>query len=218
MARPIPAPLLQAVRDDARPIRPLAPPWQRALLLAPLGALLVLAVPAYWGWRANLESLGGTLAYWLSGLQAVVGLWILGAAFREAVPGRALSRRALVATGIGAPLLLLGITLVTAGAAPHPVPAGAWLRFFRECYGVAALSGVPLVAAAGWLTSRALPTRPALAGALYGLGAGLVSDAGMRLFCWVSDPGHVLASHGAAIVTFMALGAAVATALDRRRD
>ena len=90
------------------------------------------------------------------------------------------------------------------------------LRFAWECFGVAALSGVPLVAAAGWLAARALPTRPALTGALYGLGAGLVSDAGVRLFCWVSDPGHVLVSHGGAIVTFMAAGAAAATLLDRR--
>jgi len=187
-------------------------------VLAPLGALLVLGVPAFWGWRSNLASLGGSVAWFLSGLQAMAGLWILGAALREAVPGRTLSRRALVATGLGAPALLVGITLVTAAAAPHPVPPGEWLRFAGECFGVAALAGVPLLAAPGWLAARALPTRPGLTGALFGLGAGLVSDAGVRLFCWVSDPAHVLASHGAAILTFMALGATVATALDRRGD
>jgi hypothetical protein len=206
------------VRSDVGPIRPLPPPWRRALALAPLAALLVLGVPALWGWRANLASLGAAGVWLLTGLQATAGLWILGAALREAIPGRTLSRRALVAMGVGAPVLLVFITLVTAAAAPHPVPPGEWLRFAWECFGVAALSGVPLLAAAGWLAARALPTRPALTGALCGLGAGLVSDAGMRLFCWVSDPGHVLASHGGAILAFMAVGAMVTSALDRRRD
>ena len=217
MASPIPRDLLQAVRADLRPVRPLAPPWRRALYLAPLGALLVLAVPAVVGWRPDLARLGHSVSWLFSGLQAMVGLAVLGAALREAVPGRALSARALSATGLAAATLWAGIIFATSAASPHPVPPGVWLRFWWECYGVAALSGVPMVAAVGWLAARALPTRPALTGGLYGLGAGLVSDSGMRLFCWISDPGHVIVSHGAAIATFMIAGAAAATIVDRRR-
>jgi hypothetical protein len=217
VAERVPPDLLSRIRADVGPVRPLAPPWRRALWLAPLGAGLVLAVPVVWGRRADMGLLGGGVGWLLSGLQALAGLWVLGAALREAVPGRSLSRRALAATACGALGLLLGVTVVTALASPHPVPPGVFLRFAWECYGIAALSGLPLLAAAGWLVSRALPTRPALTGALYGLGAGLVSDAGMRLFCWVSDPLHVLVSHGGAVLTFMALGAAAAAALDRVR-
>ena len=213
----VPADLLRRVQAEAGPVRPLPPPWRRVLALAPLGALLVLGVPAFWGWRADFARLDSRVAWLLSGLQAMAGLWVLGAALREAVPGRSLSRRALVATALGAATLVVGVTLATAVAAPHPVPPGLWLRFAGECFVAAALSGVPLVAAAGWLAARALPTRPALTGALYGLGAGLVSDAGVRLYCWVSDPGHVLVSHGGAIVVFMALGAVAAMLLERRR-
>jgi hypothetical protein len=217
VARPIPRDLLEAVRTDLRPVRPLAPPWRRALYLAPLGVLLVIGVPAVVGLRPDLALLGRGLSWPLSGLQAMLGLWILGAALREAVPGRALSARALAATGLGAALLWAGIILATSAASPHPVPPGVWLRFWWECYGVAALAGVPMVAAVAWLAARALPTRPALTGALYGLGAGLVSDSGMRLFCGVSDPVHVIVSHGGAIATFIMAGAVAAVLVDRRR-
>ena len=217
MTERVPADLLRRVGADVRAVRPLAPPWRRALALAPLGALLVLAVPMFWGYRSDASRLDHGLAWLASALQAGVGLWVLGAALREAVPGRRLSARALALTGFGAVALVVGLTLATAAVSPHPVPPGVWLRFAWECFGIAALSGVPILAAAGWLAARALPTRPALTGALYGLGAGLVSDAGMRLFCWVSDPGHVLVSHGGAIVAFMALGAAAASLVDRCR-
>lgn len=217
MTERVPAELLRRLQSEAGPVRPLGPPWRRALSLAPLGALLVLGVPIVWGYRSDLSRLDHGLAWLASGLQAGAGLWVLGAALREAVPGRRLSPRVLTLTGLGALALVLGLTLATAAVSPHPVPPGVWLRFAWECFGIAALSGIPILAAAGWLAARALPTRPGLTGALYGLGAGLVSDAGMRLFCRVSDPGHVLVSHGGAIVVFMALGAATASLVDRWR-
>ena len=65
--------------------------------------------------------------------------------------------------------------------------------------------------------ARAWPERPAIAGALYGLGTGVMADGGARLFCWVSAPGHVLAAHGAAIVAVALCGAAAAVILDRLR-
>ena len=69
-----------------------------------------------------------------------------------------------------------------------------------------------------WLAARALPTRPALAGALYGLGAGLMADAGVRLFCWVSAPAHVLVAHGGAILCLAAAGALAATVIERMKE
>ena len=62
-----------------------------------------------------------------------------------------------------------------------------------------------------------LHARPALAGGLYGLGAGLLADAGARLFCWVSDPAHVLLSHGGAILGLVIAGALSAVIVDRAR-
>ena len=185
--------------------------------MAPLWALLVLGVPQFWGWRANLALLGFGVAWLLSGLQALAGLWVLGAALREAVPGRTLSGRVLAVTTGAALALEVGVTLITAATAPNAVPPDRWVRFAWECFGVAALAGLPLLVAAGWLAARALPTRPAVVGALYGLGAGLVSDAGVRLFCWVSEPAHVIVALGTAILVLMAIGSIAATIVARLR-
>ena len=57
------------------------------------------------------------------------------------------------------------------------------------------VSALPALAVAGWLAARAFPLRPRLAGALYGVGAGLMADAGWRLFCHFSDPAHVFGAH-----------------------
>jgi hypothetical protein len=217
MTDPVPAALMRAVLADHRPVRPLAPPWRRALGLLPLGTLVVVSAPLYWGWRINLAELGPLLAWGLSGLQALVGMAIVGAGLREAVPGRSLTRRALLLTLGAAALVEVGITLVTARSVPVVVPPGVWIRYAWECLGMAALVGVPVLAAAGWLAARALPTRPALAGGLYGLGAGVVADAGVRLFCWVSEPAHVLLSHGGAILGLAAIGALAAVVVDRAR-
>ena len=39
---------------------------------------------------------------------------------------------------------------------------------------------IPALIAPAWLVSRALPNRPALTGALCGLGVGVMADAGLR--------------------------------------
>lgn len=209
-----PADLLRLIQADCRQVCPLPPPWRRALALAPFGALLVLAVPLFWGWRSNLALLGLGVAWGLSGVQALAGLFILAAALREAVPGRILSGRALTATAGAAVVLVAGITLITAAAAPNVVPPNLWVRFAWECFGEALVSGLPLLAVVAWLAGRAAPTRPALTGAIYGLGVGLVADAGVRLFCWVSEPAHVVVAHGAAILALVATGAIAATLVD----
>ena len=113
--------------------------------------------------------------------------------------------------------LLVGITLVTAHVVPTTVPPGVAWRFVWECYGMAALAALPVVALAAWLSARVLAGRPAVAGALYGLGAGLMADAGVRMFCWVSAPAHVLLAHGGAVASVAALGAAVSAAVERRK-
>jgi hypothetical protein len=210
----VPASLLRAVTRDLHPVRPLWSPARRALVLLPVGVALLVAIPAFWGWRVNLDVLGVGGAWGLSTLQAFAGLVIIGAALREAVPGRPLSAAAIAATTGAAALLFVAITVVTQHVAPVVMPRGVWLRYAWECFGVEAASGVPAVAAVAWLAARALPTRPFVAGSLYGLGAALLADAGMRLFCRVSTPSHVLFSHGAAILCLALGGAAAASATE----
>jgi hypothetical protein len=71
------------------------------------------------------------------------------------------------------------------------------------------------LAISAWLVARALPTRPALTGSAYGLAIGLMTDAGMRLFCEVDQPFHVLAAHGAVILLGATGGALTATIIER---
>lgn len=218
MTERIPAVLLRAVEADHRPVHPLPPPWRRALALAPACVLAAIAAPLYWGWRSNFAELGPGLAWGFSGTQVVVGVLVIGAGLREAVPGRTLSGRALLSMAMLAAAVMGIVTLVSAANVPVTVPPGAWVRLAWECLGMSLVCGVPLLAAAAWLALGALPIRPALAGGVCGLGVGIVADSGVRLFCWISDPIHVLVSHGGAILALVLCGAVSAILVDRVRS
>jgi Smr domain/Negative regulator of sigma F len=214
----VPSALLDAVRADARPVRPLPAPWRRTLALAPIGVALAIASPLVWGFRENFDRMGPGAAWGLMGVQVMVGLWIVGASLREAVPGRTLSREALLASVSAAVVVELGVTFATSIRVPTVVPPGVWPRYAWECFGMAASSGAPILIACGLLAARALPERPAVTGALYGLGAGLVADSGVRFFCWITEPAHVLVAHGGAVIALAATGAAAAVLVDRSRS
>jgi hypothetical protein len=211
----VPAELLARVRDDLRPVRPLAGPALRTLVLVPVGLVLIFGMPALWGLRKNFAALGSGAAWGLSAIQALAGLLIVGLALREAVPGREL-RASTVAAMLGAgAALFFALTFLSERLAPTVIPAGIGPRFAWECFWMATSWSVPALAVAAWLVARALPNRPALAGTICGLGAGLMADSGVRLFCWVSNPLHVLIAHGGAILFLMIAGAATATAVER---
>jgi hypothetical protein len=218
----VPAVLLQRVARDLRPVSPLASPWRRMLGLIPLGALMLIGVPLVWGFRANLAPLtssawGVAVAWGLSGVQTLAGLLVVGAALRESVPGRTLPAARVTATlGFGC-AVVLGVTWLTDLVMPSVSPPGTWTRFVWECAAIALLSGLPGLFVVAWAVSRALPPRPAVAGAIYGLGAGILADSGVRLFCWVSEPSHVLAAHGGAILALMVAGAILSVIVERIR-
>lgn len=210
----LPDALRRAVAQDLRPVRPLPSPARRTLAFVPVALLLLFGMPLAWGWRQNLQALGLGALWGASGVQALAGLLIVGLGLRESVPGRELSRRALVAIVAGAGLLVLGVTLFTDGAVPTRVNPGDGVRYAWECFYMAAVPGAVAVLVAAALAARALPGRPLVTGALCGLGAGLVGDAGVRLFCWVSTPAHVLVSHGGAIVGVTLVGIVAARQIE----
>jgi hypothetical protein len=207
-------PLLRAIERDLQPVRPLARPWLRALLLLPLGLAVLVGVPWFWGFRNNLAQLGPSLTWGLSALQTLAGLAIVGVALREGIPGRKLSPAALTATVALAVALLASVTWLSEARAPGLVPAALRLRYIWECLGVATVSGIPVLAASAWLAWRLMPNRPWIAGGLYGLGAGLITDAGVRLYCQASDPAHVAWSHDGAILLLMLAGAAISRGIE----
>jgi len=174
-------------------------------------------VPQMHFFRPDMAAIGFLKAWGFSFGQALAGLVIVAAALRESIPGRSLSRGAVagtIAVGLAIPAALFVLTASTFDTGPAP---GGALEEGAVCFRVSALAAVPALIAAAWLASRALPVRPALAGALYGLGCGLVADAGLRLYCEYTVPEHVLIAHGGAIVGSMLVGACIAVIIARRR-
>jgi hypothetical protein len=214
--RPIPSPLLlNAVRGSLRPVRPYLPAPLRALALLPVGIVLVVGIPALWTPRPNLALLGNFAGWGLSALQMLLGLGLVGLALHDAVPGQELSRRALAAVILLGVLLFLALTVTSEWLAPVPLRRRVWVHEAIGCFRMAATWGVPAFAIAAGLSLRASPTRPLVASAVCGLGTGLMTDAGMRLFCGVSTISHVLVGHGAAILLLAVLGALVGAVADR---
>lgn len=217
MTPDVPPSLRDAVKRDLRPTRPLRPPSVRSLVLIPIAVAIVLSVPGLRFFRSDMAVIGFVKAWGFSFGQALAGLVIVGVALRESIPGRGLSRGAVVATiavGLAIPFALLGVTASAFDVGPE---TGHALEEGIGCFRVSAISAIPALIAAAFLAARALPTRPALAGALYGLGCGLIADAGLRLFCEYTVPAHVLIAHGGAIVASMGVGAAVASFVARRQ-
>jgi hypothetical protein len=211
----VPPSLRDAVKRDLRPTRPLRPPAVRALVLLPIAVAIVLSVPGLRFFRPDMQAIGFVKAWGFSFGQALAGLLIIAVALRESIPGRGLSRGAIAATfviGLAIPVALLAVTASAFNVGPEPGQA------FEEgigCFRVSAISAIPALLAAAFLAARAFPMRPALAGALYGLGCGLIADAGLRLFCDYTEPAHVVFGHGGAVVAAMVFGAVVSKFIPR---
>jgi hypothetical protein len=199
------------------PVRPLPPPSRRLWMMLPLGLLVAVTTPLVSGIRVDLASQSPWLTWGLTALQALVGMWILGLALRESVPGENLSRPALAVAGLVSLVLMLGVTLVTNTLSPTVIPPGREFIFWIECVIGPMVLGVPFMLVATLLAMRAFPTRPAVTGALCGLSAGILSDAGWRLGCFVSSPDHVINSHDLAILLLAASGSLLAVIADSRR-
>jgi len=204
-----PGDLRERVARDLRPVKPLRSPSVRALILAPLAAAIVFAVPAMHFFRSDMAALGVLRGWGFSYAQAVAGVVIVALALRESIPGRALSRAVLawtIAAGLALPAIVLVMTSSTFDLGPAP---GHALTEGIGCFRASAGAALPALLFAALLVARAFPLRPGIAGALYGLGCGLIADAGLRLFCEYTAPPHVAFAHGGAILGAMFVGVVV---------
>jgi hypothetical protein len=206
------------IAGDLEPVRPLARPSRRVWMLVPIGLLVAITTPLMNGLRPDLASVTPIVSWGLTAMQALLGIWILALGFRESVPGENLSRAAVTTALALSAAVLLGVTLVTYSvSAGIGIPPGREFSWWIECVYGPLMFGAPFMLIATLLAVRAFPTRPALTGGLCGLSAGILSDAGWRLGCFVSSPAHVVNSHDLAIVILVGAGALIATAVDRRR-
>jgi hypothetical protein len=213
----VPDRLRAQVLADWAPVTPIASPPRRTARLAPMALAIGLVAALFWG-RPHDGGPGSMAVIWaLSAGQWLVGLWLLSLAFREAVPGRALDRRVLLAA-VAITVLVLGVNL---GAKDllrgTEVPAGREWRYWTACVKWPMVLASPLVVLASLLVTRTFAVRPALAGSLTGLAAAVLTDAGWRLGCEVSAPGHVVGAHWLAIGAMTVAGAVVSIVTDRWR-
>jgi hypothetical protein len=212
----VPASLLDRIRVDIEPVRPLASPARRMLVLVPLALILFLGPPMYHHWRENLAQLPAWASWGMSALESLGGIALLGFALRQAVPGMAARRARVLLALIAGLLLFTCVSLVTANVLPTPLrDPDPWARLAWECVTMELPFAIPSLAVSAWLVARALPMRPALTGAAYGLATGLMTDAGMRLYCWIDQPLHVFSGHGGTILLAMLGGAAIAASIER---
>jgi hypothetical protein len=132
------------------PVRPLPTPSRRVWMLVPLGLLLAATAPLLNGQRGDLGAYTSLLTWGITGLQSLLGLWFLALGFREAVPGRNVSRRALTLASVLSALLVLGITFLTNAASATVVPVGREWQYWVECVIGPMVIGAPFI----WLSRR----------------------------------------------------------------
>jgi hypothetical protein len=208
----LPSSLRARIQSDYAAVRPLPSPPVRAIWILPFAVLALLAAPAFFNVRSDVDRLGWTLSWGASVIQVVLGFIVITAALRESVPGRGWSPQAVAAWLVAPLVLLIAVTLVTSQASEVPLSRGWWLVGLI-CVSGSAATALPIVALANVLAARAYPTRPSIAGLLLGVGAGLMADAGWRLFCHFGEPSHVLSAHLGGVALAALAGAALAVTL-----
>ena len=212
----VPSALRAAITADLRPVVPLPRPLRRMLWLVPIALLLLGMAVFVFGLRRDAPVLGFPLTWVASALQMLLGLVLATAALREAVPGTTLSRQAIGLIFATALLAVVTLTWMTWLVSPTTILPSHVLFVWRVCVAGTVLSALPALAVSGFLVARAFPLRPRLAGALYGIAAGLMADAGWRLFCHFSDPRHVFSAHMLGVVFCGLVGILLASLLKRR--
>jgi hypothetical protein len=178
--------LIETLKKDLRPVRPLRPPWQYALALLLFG----LAVSIGWievidqaGWREiGLTSwllMGGGLCLALASSAYAAAQWLSPT-----------GRSSLLRSAIGFALALIGVTLATGtGDFSLALTAGC----FSSGSVIAAIAAL-----ASFLTfRRAAPQRRERVALASGLFSGVLGFLLIQLHCPIRDPGHMLLGHAA---------------------
>jgi hypothetical protein len=152
-------------------------------------------------------------------------IWI---AAHEGTPAGRLPNKMVYTAAVASSLVVVLATLRTFSTSPaggtlrvppwinETLRASPWITGF-VCGMGSTLAGGILVLFFSWVFRNSLATRPTVAGALYGAGAGLAINAGWRVACPFSTPWHALGAHGAAIIATVILGALIGRSVGNRR-
>lgn len=224
-----PEALIRAIAQNLRPVRPSPQPLHLALRMVPLALLVSSVILLAIGVRHDLARLGPLLTWGASAAQFVLAIALVWIAAHESIPAGRLPRQVVYSATIAASLVVVLVTLLTFSTSPANEPVlrvppwinetlrvSPWIMGF-VCGIGSTLAGGILVLLFSWVFRNSLATRPTVAGALYGAGAGLAINAGWRIACPVSTPWHALGAHGAAIIATVILGALIGRFLGNRR-
>ena len=216
-----PEALLRAIAQDLKPVKPSPQPLYLALRMVPLALLVSSAILLAIGPRHDLGILGPLLTWGASALQFVLAIAFVWIAAHESTPAARLPRQVVYSAAVAAFLVVVSITLLTFTTSPANQPVlhvptrvnellrdSPWVMGFACGIGSTVAGGI-LVLFFSWVFRNSLATRPTVAGALYGAGAGLAINAGWRIACPISTPWHALGAHGAAIIATVILGALI---------
>ena len=214
-----PEALMRAVAQDLRPVRPSPQPLRLALRMVPIALLVSSLILVAIGPRHDLGILGPLLTLGASALQFALAIAFIWIAAHESTPAARLPRHVVYSAAVAAFLVVVFVTLLTFSTSPTTEPllrvppwineklrVSPWIMGFACGIG-STLAGGILVLLFSWVFRNSLATRPTVAGALYGAGAGLAINAGWRIACPISTPWHALGAHGTAIISTVILGA-----------
>ena len=219
-----PEALMRAIAQDLRPVKPSPRPLRLALETAPFALLVSSLVLLAVGIRGDSGILGTLLTWGASAAQFTLAIVLVWIAAHESTPAGRLPKGTVYSAAVAALLVVVAVTLSTFSISP----VGSTLRVAGAlrvpplimdlvCGIGSTVAGGILVLLFSWMFRNSLATRPTVAGALYGAGAGVAVNAGWRIACPFSPLGHTLGAHGTAIVATVLLGALIGRFLGARR-
>ena len=212
-----PEALLEAIARDHRPVKPSPLPFRLVLRMAPLAVMVSPALLLLIGIRRDYEVLGPLVTWGASIAQFGLAIVLVWVAAHESTPANRLPKNVVYLVAVATSLVVVTLTWLTFSISPTRGESrvSPWVMGL-SCGISSAIAGGILVGLFSWVIRSSLATRPVVAGALYGAGAGVAINAGWRLACPISDPWHVLGSHGTAVVATALLGALVGRLLGAR--
>lgn len=213
----LPDSLRRAVRADLRPVRPLAAPARRALLVGAWTGGAGVLVLSLIGPRQDAAQLGWWLAWGVSALQVGVGLALVSMGLAAAVPGRGPARGVVVTSLLAGVATFVAQALLTRGASAGKLVDDPWLTSGPSCLAIGAFVGLGALAVAAALIIATAPLEAARAALLAGTGTGLLAEAAQRLHCSITDPRHLFPWHGGGVLLLAAVGLAAGWLWERRR-
>src|SRR5258708_2839519 len=180
-----PEALMRAIGQDLRPVRPSPQPLHLALRMVPLALLVSSVILLAIGPRQDSGILGPLLTWGASAAQFVLAIALVWIAVHESTPAGRLPRQMVYLAAAAASLLVVFVTLLTFSTSPASAPllrvpprvnemlrVSPWIMGF-PCGIGSTLAGGILVLFFSRLFRNSLATRPTMAGALYGAGAGV---------------------------------------------